>query len=248
MKKFVLAAVLTLCAAISNPAADLKTGEAVLDNYIEATGGAAAYAKMHNWVMKGSMSMPAMGLKGALTIYAAEPNKLAMSTDLGGVGKIAEGSDGTHAWTFSVMQGPQLKKGDELADSLREAVFHKDIEWRTVYSSAELSGVEDVDGKPAYKVTLTPKGGKPETQYYDKTTGLMVRHQSVRKTAFGEIPVDVSVSGYRKDCGVKLPHSSIETVAGQKIELQIDTIECNADLPSDVFQPPAEVKALINKQ
>jgi len=242
MKKFILAAVLTLSAA------DLKTGDAVLDNYVEATGGAAAYAKMHNVVMKGSMSMPAMGMKGAVTIYASEPNKLAMSTELAGVGKVVEGTDGTNAWTFSSMQGPQLKKGEELADSLREAFFHKENEWRTVYASAELAGVENVDGKPAYKVTLTPKTGKPATQYYDQATGLMVRHQSVRKTAFGDIPVDVSISGYRQDCGVKLPHSSVETVAGQKIELQIDTVVCNSDLPADAFQPPAEVKALINKQ
>lgn len=248
MKRFMLAAALTLSAAITAPAADLKTGEAVLDNYVEATGGAAAYAKIHNWVMKGSMSMPAMGLKGAVTIYAAEPNLLAMSTEMSGVGKIVEGSDGSNAWTFSAMQGPHLKKGEELADSLREAIFHKDIEWRTIYSAAELNGVEDVDGKPAYKLTLKPKTGKPETQYYDQATGLMVRHQSVRKTAFGEIPVDVSMGGYRKDCGVKLPHSSVETVAGQKIELQIDTIECNALLPSGAFLPPAEVKALIDKQ
>jgi hypothetical protein len=171
-----------------------------------------------------------------------------MSTELPGVGKITEGSDGTNAWTYSAMQGPQLKKGEELSDSLREAMFHKEAEWRSLYSSAELNGVEDVDGKPAYKVTLTPKSGKPETQYYDKASGLLVRHQSVRKTAFGDIPVDVSVSGYHADCGVRLPHAVTQSVAGQKIDLQIDTIECNAEIPADAFQPPAEVKALLNKQ
>jgi hypothetical protein len=37
-------------------------------------------------------------------------------------------------------------------------------------------------------------------------------------------------------------------VAGQKIELRIDSIECNAEIPPDAFHPPAEVKALIDKQ
>ena len=147
------------------------------------------------------------------------------------------------------MQGPQLKSGEELSDSLREGLFHKETEWKTIYKSAELNGEEDVDGKPTYKVVLTPKHGGPETQYYDKATGFMVRHQSIRKTAFGEIPVDVSVSGYRKECGsVTLPHSVVQNVAGQKIEMQIDTIECNSQIPADAFEPPAEVKALINKQ
>jgi zinc protease len=247
MKTLTLTAVLTLSAALMAPGADLKTGEAVLDNYVEVTGGAAAYGKLHNMTMKGSMAMAAMGIKGAVTIYAAEPNKVSMSTVIGGVGKIVEGTDGTHAWTFSAMQGPQLKKGEELDDSLREAVFHKETDWRSLYSSSEITGSEDIDGKPAYKVLLTPKTGKPETQYYDKASGLLVRHQSVRKTAFGDIPVDATIGGYRKECGIKLPHSITQSVAGQKIDLEIDSIECNVELPADTFQPPAEVGALMSK-
>ena len=188
-----------------------------------------------------------MGIKGTVTIYSAEPNKVNMTGELAGVGKIIEGSDGSNAWAFSAMTGPQLKKGDELADSLREAIFHKETQWKTIYKSAELKGTEDVDGKPAYKVILTPKNGAPETQFYDKASGLMVRHQSVRKTAFGEIPVDVTIGGYRPECGVTLPHSMTESAAGQKIEMSIDSVQCNAEMPADVFQPPAEVKALINK-
>lgn len=219
-----------------------------MDNYVEVTGGAAAYAKVHNMILKGTTSMPAMGLKGAMTIYSAAPNKTSMSAELAGVGKIIEGSDGTNAWSFSAMQGPQLKKGEELADSLREAIFSKEAEWRQVYSSAELTGVEDVEGKPAYKVMLTPKSGKPETQYYDKASGLLVRHQSIRKTAFGDIPVDVLLSDYRKDCGVKLPHALLQTVVAQKLETHIDSVECNAEIPAAAFAPPPEVKALLDKK
>lgn len=245
MKRIVCAGLIAACAGF---AADLKTGDAVLDHYVEATGGAAAYGKVHNMVMKGTMAMPAAGIKGAITMYAAEPNKVGMVTELAGVGKIIEGSDGVNAWSFSSMQGPQIKKGDELNDSLREALFHKETEWKSVYESAVLSGSEDVDGKPAYKVVMTPKSGKPETNYYEKGSGLLVRHQSIRITPMGEIPVDVSIGGYRKECGVKLPHTMTQTVAGQKINLEIDTIECNAELPGDAFQPPPEVKALMNKK
>lgn len=249
MRQMICVTAMSLVAGVGAVAADLKTGDAVLDHYVEATGGAASYNRIHNMVMKGSMSMPAMGLKGAVTIQAAEPNKVSLSTDVGGIGKIVEGTDGSNAWTFSAIQGPQLKKGEDLADSLREAFFHKETEWRNIFKSAELNGVEDVDSKPAYKVILTPKTGSPQTEYYDQASGLMVRHQSVRKTAFGEIPVDVSIGGYRKECGgVSLPHSMVQSVAGQKVEMQIDSVECNSELPADAFQPPAEVKALINKQ
>lgn len=248
MTRMICVATFTLLGGAAVTAADLKTGDAVLDNYVEATGGAAAWNKIHNMTMKGSLSMAAMGIKGALTISAAEPNKVSFSTDVTGVGKIVEGSDGTNAWTFSAMQGPQLKKGEELADSLREAFFHKETEWRSLFKSAELSGTEDLEGKTAYKVVMTPKAGAAQTEYFDQASGMLVRHQSVRKTAFGDIPVDVSISGYRKECGVSMPHSMVQTAAGQKIEIQIDSVACNGDLPADTFLPPPEVKALIDKQ
>jgi hypothetical protein len=96
---------------------------------------------------------------------------------------------------------------------------------------------------------MTPKSGAPETQYYDKASGLLIRHQSVHKTAFGEIPVDVAISGYRKECGaVTLPHSMTQNVAGQKIDMNVESIECNGEIPANAFAPPAEVKALIDKQ
>jgi hypothetical protein len=248
MREFVVVAALVL-GGLQCRAADLKTGEAVLDRFVESTGGAEAYSKIHSMHMTGSMAMAAMGIKGVVTIYSAEPNKVSLTTDLPGVGKITEGSDGTNAWSYSAMQGPQLKKGQELSDALREAWFHKETDWRSIYKSAELTGVEDVNGKPAYKLVLTPKSGPPETQYYDKDSGLMIRHQSVRKTPFGEIPVDVAITGYRTECtSVKLPHSVVQSVAGQKIELTIDSIECNTEVPAGAFQPPPEVKALIDKQ
>jgi len=89
MKTIVCAIIFLLPAG----AAELKTGDAVLDHFVEATGGAAAYGKMHNTVMKGTMTMAAMGVKGAVTIYAAEPNKVSMVTEIAGVGKIVEESD-----------------------------------------------------------------------------------------------------------------------------------------------------------
>jgi hypothetical protein len=56
-------------------AADLPKGETLLDKYIEATGGKAAYARIHSDMTTGTMEFKAMGLKGKITTYAAEPDK-----------------------------------------------------------------------------------------------------------------------------------------------------------------------------
>jgi hypothetical protein len=87
----------------------LPKGEALLDKYIEVTGGKAAYEKIHSTIATGTMEMSAaMGLKGKLTIYQAEPARMMTEITIEGIGTIQEGSDGTVAWTLSAMQGARL--------------------------------------------------------------------------------------------------------------------------------------------
>ena len=78
-------------AAAAMAADDLPKGETVLDKYVEATGGKAVYSKIHNETTTGTMEFKAMGLKGKLTSYAAEPDKRYTEISLEGIGKIQEG-------------------------------------------------------------------------------------------------------------------------------------------------------------
>src|ERR1017187_6379704 len=108
-------------------AADLPKGETLLDKYIEVTGGKAAYSKMHSQMMTGTMEFPAMGLKGKMTIYSAEPDKQYFEINLEGVGKMQEGSSGDIAWANSAMQGPRIKEGGEKTESLMRDKFNADL-------------------------------------------------------------------------------------------------------------------------
>jgi zinc protease len=224
----------------------LPTGEAVLAHYVEATGGRAAYEKIHGHIEKGSMAMPAQNIKGAMTMYESEPGKQVVVIDFPGIGKAEEGTDGKIAWSASAMQGARLKEGEEKAAALRSAMSEtKFLDWKKAYKSVEMAGVEDVDGKACYRVVMTPLTGKPETEYYEKDSGLLVRQTATAATPMGDIAVDARVSDYRKEGGVLMPHKLRQTLAGQTIEITIDSVEVNPEFPKDRFEPPAEVKALI---
>src|SRR5580765_3685633 len=84
-------------------AADLPKGEALLDKYIEVTGGKAAYAKVHSDMTTGTMEFKAMGLKGKVTTYSAEPDKKYSEVVLAGMGKMQEGVNDGVAWSLSSM-------------------------------------------------------------------------------------------------------------------------------------------------
>ena len=71
-----------LFAAAVFAADDLPKAETILDKYVDATGGKAAYAKVKSDISTGTMSMAAMGLSGKLTMYGAAPAKRLMEVTI----------------------------------------------------------------------------------------------------------------------------------------------------------------------
>lgn len=238
---------LLLSAGALYAADELPKGETILDKYIEATGGKAAYEKVKSDISTGTMTFVAMGLKGAMVSYAQAPDKRLVEVSLEGIGKISEGVAGGMAWSMSAMQGPRVKEGDEKAESLRQARYNADLNWRDIYKSAETTGSETVDGADCYKVVLTSKDGKTTTRWYDKKTGLITKMSMSQKSPMGEIQVEIFPSDYRKEGDILMPHKVLSKLAGQELSMTIDKVEQNASIPPEKFEPPAEVKALMKK-
>ena len=226
----------------------LPTGEAILDNYVEVTGGKAAYAKLHNSVMKGTWELVGMGIKADMTIYAAEPNNTYVLLEGEALGKIEEGISGDVAWAMTVIAGPRIKEGEEKATSLREAAFHGTVQWRKLYKKAECVGMETVNDKPCYKVVLTPHEGKPLTSYYDQESGLLAKTELTLVTPMGEIPVEAYSSDYQRVDGILISRQTIVNVMGQKRMITLKSIEHNVDMPKDRFKLPEDIQALLAKE
>lgn len=225
----------------------LPSADTVLNKFLDATGGRAALEKRHNQVEHGTVEISAAGIKGDLTIYEAEPNKNRMVIDLTGIGKIESGTDGTVAWENNPLQGPRVKQGVELIDALRDATFNAALSVQKLYSKIETTGTETTEGHDCYKVVLTPKEGSPTAEYYDKTSGLLVKTSATRSTAMGEVTVEMLFDDYRKDGDVVLPHKLTQRAAQTEIQILVEKTDVNVDLPKGVFDPPAEIQELIKK-
>jgi len=239
---------LTLAFASALLAADeLPKGDAILDKYVEATGGKAAYSKLHSQVVNGTTEFKTMGMKGKMSVYTAEPDKHYTEIELTGIGKIQEGSNGDVVWSYSAMQGPRIKEGDEKAEAMLQGKFNSELNWRDLFKSAETVGTEQVDGKDCYKVVLTPKSGPPMTKWFAKDTGLLMKMAMTSKTPMGDIQSDSTYSDYRKEGDVLVAHKVVTHVATMELVMTVDGVQTNVDIPKDKFDPPAEVKALMNK-
>jgi hypothetical protein len=227
--------------------APLPSVQAVMDHFIAATGGRAAWEARHNTVQHATIEVSKVGIKGTSTIYQAAPDKYLDITELSGVGNVAAGSNGDVAWENSALQGPRVKQGVEKADAFREGFFNGDLYWQKLYAKAENTGVETVAGHECYKVVFTPKEGNPVTEFYDKTSGLLLRTTTTVSSQLGDIPAEILYDDYQKDAGVLSPHHLVNKAAQQEFVIQIQSVETNVDLPKDRFDLPPEVQALVKK-
>lgn len=235
------ATLLTLAVSFA-AAADMPSGESLIDRYIERSGGAAAYAKAKNVAMSGTVEMEGRNISGTVTIYQ-EGEKSYTAMEFPGIGKVEEGYDGDTAWEDSALEGPRILEGDEKAAMRRAAVLSLITSWRQVYSAANTIGEADVNGKPAWKVEMVAKEGKPETFFFDRESGLLVRISAILSTALGDIPTEANMSDFRMVDGILTPFASTEKAMSQNIIMHFSKITYNADIPANRFDLPNSVKA-----
>jgi hypothetical protein len=216
----------------------MPTVDQVIEKYITAVGGRDAMEKVTSRVSTGSFEIADAGMTGTVTISEKAPNKSLAVIDLGGVGMVREGSDGTAAWEEQPGAGVRDKSGPELADAVRGSVFNAELKLKTIYKTMVLTGKEAVEGKDAYVVVATPAEGSANKLYFDVASGLMVRQSSTRETANGAMDVDVYISDYRVVDGVKLPFSVRQVATVGTIVIRLQTIKQNVALDDGMFKKP----------
>ncbi len=227
----------------------LPEAAAVLDKYVEATGGRSAYERVHNRVLKKRVIHVDMGFEDSLVEYQAMPNKRYVEIESDALGQVRQGTDGETAWYWSEQVGPMVEEGEPLAAALDSAAFDRALNWRAYYKEAKCVGIESVDGRECYKIVLTPNHGQPETHFYERQSNLLVKAEKTR--LFSNMPslrLELTFSDYRMVDDLLLAHKTTQSFdqCGAKRELVFvtESVEHNVDLPPDRFEPPANVQAI----
>lgn len=232
---------LTLLLAASSFAADLPSAESLLDRFVEATGGKQAYTAHKSEIARGSVEMPAMGVKGTLLRYAAEPDHYLVIMDIPGIGQVFSGVKDGVAWEKSELMGGRVKSGVERAEALREARFNSYAVWRELYPRVETTGEASIDGEDCYKVVMTPTEGSPETVYLSKKSGLGVKLTVTASTQMGDLPTETIFADYKSFGGILAPTRMINRAAGQEIVITIQSLEIDPVIPANQFDVPKEL-------
>ena len=230
--------------------ANLPSAKEVLQKYIDATGGEAAYRALTGQKAVGTFEMPDQGLTGQLELYQQRPDKMLGVLNISLFGKVERGVNGDVGWVIDDRKGPQLLDDDTRKTMLRTADLQANLTPDKYYSAMEVKGTEPVDGKPAYHLVLTPvEGTAPIESYYDVASGLLVKTVMTEDSPAGKIVSDTTLSDYREvgrgELKMKLPFKLVAKAGGQEQVITLTEVTLNPDTPAEKFAVPQEVKALM---
>lgn len=231
MKKFIFSILATMIVGFSF-AQDL-TADQIVNKYIEAIGGKAAWSKVNSVVMKGTIKM--QGAELAVTSTIVDKKGMKQEFVINGMTgyQIVTADSG---WNFSPFQGQKVPE-PMTADDLKQAQDQLDVQGNLIDYAAkghkvELLGKDDVDGVEAYKLKETLKSGKEETVYIDPETFLIIRSVSKQKANGQEVEQATDPSNYQKlPEGILVP-MSLKLPFG---ELVLTEVKVNSNVDPEIF-------------
>jgi len=215
------------------------TVEQVLQRYIQACGGKEALERVTSRISRGTVEIPAAGVRGTFESYAQAPNKVAVTIELPGLGTIQEGFDGAVAWVKDPFTGVREKSGRELSATRLDADFYKPLRLTELYPKITLKGRETVGGSEVYVLEATPAEGSAERWYFDVATGLLKRVDVEREGPQGKIPLEVYLEDYREVDGLRLPFTVRQVSPVFSLILRTEEVKHNVPIEGGKFAKPA---------
>lgn len=204
--------------------------ESVLQSYVKAIGGEKALRNI-NTVEVNSVS-EVMGMKMSISLKQKDGDKLSNVVSMSGMVINASTVNGDEV---KQLENGVAKTLDEQAkaDLKGQAVFFPELDYAKYGYTAELSGIEQVDGKNAYVLNVNKPGDKQELHYYDTTSGLKVRTVATEQGT----TITTDFVEYKEAEGVLFPN--VITLGGlipdTKLEVKVEALKVNQPIEDSVF-------------
>jgi outer membrane lipoprotein-sorting protein len=240
------AALATLASAGESAAPPSLTAAQILEKNAQARGGLDAWRKIDTMVWAGHVeSANAQAAKLPFMLEQKRPNKTRFEI-VGEQQKSLRVFDGSNGWK---MRLTSAGKPEVQPYSVDETNFARDaqvIDGPLIDAAAKgiavsLAGVDELDGRKAYRLEVKMPSGLRERVWVDAESFLDVKWQRDGRTAAGR-PVTVSMHyrNYHDFAGLQIPLIiETDTAAGRVGDrLVIEKVALNPPLPDRQFEKP----------
>ena len=214
----------------------LPPADQLLDKYLSAIGGAAAWQKVTSRVEKGKID--ANGHQLPIEVYAKAPDKRISSMHLPN-GDSITAFDGKQGW-LSNAGHPHMMSAAENDAARIDSDFYFASHVKTLFQKFTVVPGEKIDGHDTYLVFGRNEGQPPLRLYFDQQSGLLLRLVRYAETALGRMPTQIDYSDYRDADGVKIPYRWTLARPGNRFTIQIDDVKQNVPVDDAKFAAPPQ--------
>ncbi|HYL67847.1 MAG TPA: hypothetical protein VEX69_01655 [Candidatus Limnocylindria bacterium] len=214
------------------------SADQILNRYVEAIGGSAAWKKLTSRVSTGTIDVPEMQISGTVDFREKAPNHFLRVIVLNGA-TFRQGFDGTTAWTDDPQDGLRTETGAEFEDTRFDADFYHPLDLRQLYSKFTATGTEKIGEHDTYVVEAARAGAESDKIYFDVKTGLALRLISKRHTRDGVSAYQEDLEDYREVDGIKLPFTVRQSISKPAFTVTFTEVRHNVELDEAEFSKPA---------
>ncbi|MGM0582648.1 MAG: M16 family metallopeptidase [Bacteroidota bacterium] len=210
--------------------ADL-TVEKVFENYFEALGGKDKIEAVES--MKTVYTMSMQGQTLTFTEIKDNQNYL-QEVGMGAMvmSKVLVNDEGVKA----MQQGQEVPLPDEAKGNLKSnAKIYPELHYEEMEMTTELTGVENVNEKPAYVVKITTPSGKESKSFFDTESGLKVKTSATQQGPQGEMTVYEEYSNFEAVEGIMVPKKNLK-FQGRPLNTELQSAEFNIEIKEDTFK------------
>jgi hypothetical protein len=231
MKKSLILLPVILVASICSA----QTLDEIVNKYY-AANGTEILEKASTISVEGKMNQ--MGNEMPMVITVKKPDKVKAVITFGGMDIITafDGEKGYMVNPFSGATDPQEIPADQLSRVQNYNMFRDNVLDAFKAGRLKLDGEEDVNGKPAFKLTATDESGATTDAYIDKDSYLTVKTIQKVNQMGQEMEVESYFKEYMDVNGVKFPKTIIQMVNGmEQGEINFDKVEIDIPVDDTVF-------------
>jgi hypothetical protein len=242
---------LLLCAALLTApgvlaAATRLSAAEILDRYVRVTGGASAW---HGKTVERD-EIEGRSIDGDRVVLLASVVTSRSGDSFNRIQIPQEGSEGVYkgvAWAWSQFSGVRVKRGMERDEAIRDSRILEEADWRSFYPKSRVVATEQIGDHPCYKVALLPSL-TPRFEWFDATTGLLVRRLTSEVSPDGEIEVVADVEDYAQSDGISQPSRLLITRGDYRYRLLILKTAYNEPDALRQLRYPEEVARYIEDE
>ena len=214
------------------------TASQLLENYIQALGGAAAIEKITSRVEKGSANY--RGQTVSVEILRQAPQRQAVVRNLP-EGDSVLAFDGHSGWIGISGRPPREMLGAEMEAARMDADLQFPLHIQQMFPELRVEYPERIGGREAFVLFAIREGQPPVKLYFDEQSSLLVRLIRYANSPLGLDPEQIDYADYRYVDGVQVPFRMTFSQPGNISTIQVENVRQNVPVdPAKFAKPPSD--------